>query len=318
MRHLARSLLCLIGLILLPLSAVAQDFPRMIEHALGETTIAERPDRIVTVGYHDQDFVYALGLAPVGVHEWFGAKPYATWIWAEPARQALNATPDVQQGFEVDIEWVYAQKPDLIVATFYNLDPATYYLLSRIAPVVAQPKGYPAWGAPWQEELRLIAQATGTEARAETIIADLQTRIAGLAAANPQFQDKTATIGFFAADHFVGYGSTEGANRLLSQLGFRSPPIFDELVQANGQFSVSPERIDLFDMDAVVWLVDPVTAERIQGMPVYQNTRLSRQDRSVWLDADLNGALSFMSPLSIGYALDRLAPLLRTAVDREN
>ena len=312
---LARLLPWLLVAMLLPVWAMAQDFPRSVQHALGETVIPEKPGRIVTVGYHDQDFVYALGLAPVGVHEWFGDKPYATWAWAEPARQALNATPAVQQGFEVDIEWVYAQKPDLIVATFYNLDPSTYYLLSRIAPVVAQPKGYPAWGAPWQAELRLIAQATGTEARAETIIQDLQARISGLAAANPQFQDRTATIGFFAADHFVGYGSTEGANRLLAQLGFRAPPLFDELVQANGQFSVSPERVDLFEVDALVWLVDPVTAARIQDMPVYRQTRLSREGRSIWLDPDLNGALSFMSPLSIAYALDRLEPLLQAAVE---
>lgn len=302
-------------LILLPFAAVAQDFPRTIQHAQGQTTIPTRPQRVVSVGYHEQDFLYALGIAPVGVHEWFGNRPYATWIWAEPARQALSATPEVQRGYEIDIEWVFAQKPDLIVATFFNLDPSTYDLLSRIAPVVAAPEGYPVWAAPWEAELRLIARATGTEAKAEQVIDDIDTRIAAMAAANPDFRGHSATMGYFASDHFVGYRRDDGGNRLLAQLGLQSPPIFDELVQSDGQFSVSPERLDLFDLDAVVWLVDPQTAAHIRALPVYGHTRLSREGRAIWPEPDLNGALSFMTPLSISYALDRLEPLLRDALD---
>ena len=50
-----------------------------LRHVFGETTVnPETVERIVSVGYHEQDFLYALGLAPVGVHEWFGDYPYAT------------------------------------------------------------------------------------------------------------------------------------------------------------------------------------------------------------------------------------------------
>lgn len=303
-------------MLLSPLAASAQGFPRVIAHQHGQTTIPARPLRIVSVGYHEQDFLYALGLAPVGVHEWFGARPYATWIWAEAARQKVDARPEVQRGYEIDIEWVFAQKPDLIVASFYNLDPSSYALLSRIAPVVTAPKGYPAWGTPWQAELRQIAAATGTEDRAEAVIAGIEGRIRDLARQNPDFRGHSATIGYFASDHFVGYRSGGGGNGLLRELGLETPPIFDELVQPNGQFAVSPERLDLFDTaDAVVWLVDPQTGAQIRKMPTYRNTRLAREGRSIWVDRDLQGALSFMTPLSISYALDRLVPLLRDALD---
>src|SRR5262245_33379427 len=111
--------------------ATAQDFPVTIEHEFGSTTIPAEPTRIVSVGMHEQDFLYALGLAPVGVHEWWGDYPYATWPWAEDARVAANATPEVLKGFEVNVEWVAAQRPDLIVATYYgDLDEKTYQLLS--------------------------------------------------------------------------------------------------------------------------------------------------------------------------------------------
>lgn len=289
-------------------------WPRQIGHALGTTTIEAAPQRVVSVGYHEQDFLYALGIAPVGVHEWFGARPFATWSWAEETRKTLNARPEVQNGFEVDIEWVYAQQPDLIVASFFNLSPSDYELLSGIAPVIGPPEGFPVWSAPWQAELRLIAKATGTEAKAEEIIAAIDQQISALAAANPEFSGRSATMGFFTDDHFVGYRSDAGANLLLKQLGMYTPPEFDELVQPNGQFSVSPERIDLFDIDAVLWLVSPETARHIQDMPVYQQTRLARENRSIWADPDLTGALSFMSPLSIPHALERLVPLLHDAL----
>lgn len=289
-------------------------WPRQISHALGTTTVEAPPKRVVSVGYHEQDFLYALGIAPVGVHEWFGGHPFATWSWADDARSALDAKPEVQNGFEVDIEWVYAQQPDLIVASFFNLSPSDYELLSGIAPVIGPPEGFPVWSAPWQAELRLIAKATGTETKAEEIIAGINRRISGLATANPEFSGKFATMGFFTDGHFVGYRSDAGANLLLKQLGLHTPPEFDRLVQPNGQFSVSPERIDLFDIDAVLWLVDPETAVRIQAMPVYQQTRMARENRAIWADPELTGALSFMSPLSISYALERLVPMLQGAL----
>ena len=42
-------------------------FPVSIEHAFGETTIEEEPERVVVLGWGAQDTVYALGLEPVGM-----------------------------------------------------------------------------------------------------------------------------------------------------------------------------------------------------------------------------------------------------------
>src|SRR5262245_11316711 len=87
-----------------PGAALAADFPVMVTHEFGDTIIASKPERVVSVGVHEQDFLYALGVAPVGVHEWFGDYPYATWPWAEEARKAVNATPAVLKGFDINIE----------------------------------------------------------------------------------------------------------------------------------------------------------------------------------------------------------------------
>src|SRR5918994_7683704 len=65
--------------------AEADAFPVTIEHALGETTIEEEPQRVATIGWSDQDHAVALGVVPVastkltwggndqGSSDWFDA-----------------------------------------------------------------------------------------------------------------------------------------------------------------------------------------------------------------------------------------------------
>lgn len=287
-----------------------------LRHGFGETTVdPEMLERIVSVGYHEQDFLYALGLAPVGVHEWFGDYPYATWPWAETARTALAATPDVQNGMEIDVEWVWSMEPDLIVATFAPLDARIYAQLSEIAPVIGPPEDFPRWGAPWDEELKLIARATGREEKAARIITRLETQIDAAVQAHPDFQDHSGTAAFFAEGQIIGYPRSDGANRLLDALGFRIPERFDELSGTNGRFSVSPERLDIFDLDVVLWQVDAPSRNMIEALPTWGATRMAREGRAIWADEVLTGAMSFQSPLSIGWAMDQMIPMLDTALD---
>ena len=123
-------------------AAGAADFPVTLDHQFGTTTIAAKPQRIVSIGMHEQDFLYALGIAPVGVHEWFGDYPYATWPWGRSgaqirrrnARRYSRASRSISNGLQ-------ALKPDLIVATYYgDLDAETFALLSAIAPTITAPK----------------------------------------------------------------------------------------------------------------------------------------------------------------------------------
>lgn len=107
MKIFAALLLAALGL---AVPASGQSFPVIISHVHGETIIDAAPKRIVTLGLNDQDFVYALGLAPVGVTEWWGDKPYATWPWAEDERLALNATPSVG-GRELDMNGSWRRTP---------------------------------------------------------------------------------------------------------------------------------------------------------------------------------------------------------------
>ena len=58
--------------------------PVTITHVFGETTVPERPKRVVSAGFTGQDDLLALGVVPIAVTNWFGDQPFAVWPWAQP------------------------------------------------------------------------------------------------------------------------------------------------------------------------------------------------------------------------------------------
>lgn len=312
------------ALLLVPAAAQAQDFPTTVEHVYGTTTVPEAPKRVVSIGYHEQDFLYALGIAPVGVKEWWGGHPYATWPWAEAERAALNATPEVMKGEGINFEWVLAQDPDLIIAIYREMDEDDYAALSKIAPTVVTPAGYNLWGAPWQAELRIIDQATsGNTQKSDAIVADFTRRYDEVRAAYPELSGKTGTNVYFdsATGAFTAYGSGDLASKFLIDLGLGYPPSLDALSQDDNRIDISPENIALIDLDVAVFPIeDPAAGQQqlIEALPTYKTLRLAKEGRAVWLD-DGQGlayaAMSWQTPLSLGYLLDVLPPAIAAAAD---
>lgn len=315
------SVLLLVPALALASPVFAQSFPVTLTHAKGEITIASEPERVVSLGLNDQDFLYALGVAPVGVHEWWGDQPYATWPWAEAARIALGAEPEVLKGYEVDLEWVALQKPDLIVATYYELDEATYDLLSQIAPVVATPDGYADYGAPWQDQLKLIDLATsGTREKAAAIEADLDAKLAAIRAEYPQFAEHTASMADLRSGQFTLWSNQHAPTRFLQALGFTFPDELNILADEAGWIYLSLEVADKLDLlDVVVW--PNGKQDEIQAISVFQTLRLFNEKRSVFPEPGeeaLAAALWFYTPLSIVYAAEHFAPKLAAALDAAN
>jgi len=317
-----RFVVALLALIGVAAPALAQDFPVTLEHVYGETTVPAPPKRVVSVGMHEQDFLYALGIAPVGVKEWWGEKAYATWPWAEDARKAVNATPEVMNADGINIEWVAAQKPDLIIAIYVDMDEQMYKSLSQIAPTVVTPKGFTLWSVPWRDEFRFIDRATsGNTTKSAGIIAGIDARFADVRAKYPELAGKTGTNVYYdAGNGFGAWGPNDLASRFLIDLGLTFPPELAKLAQADNRISISPELVDLLDeMDVAIWPLDndeQVAAVESQG--VYQTLKIAREGRSIWLkdgDGLANAAMSWQTPLSLGYLLDILPPKLAAAVD---
>ena len=129
-------------------------FPVTIEHKFGETTIDAEPERVVSIGYNEHDFLLALGVVPVALRDWYGEQPNSVWPWAQD--ELGDATPEVLPSTDLNFEQIAALDPDLIVGVWSGMTAEDYELLSAIAPTVAQPENYDDYGTPWQEQTLIL------------------------------------------------------------------------------------------------------------------------------------------------------------------
>jgi iron complex transport system substrate-binding protein len=287
-------------------------FPVTIEHAFGTTEVPAPPERVVTVGLTEQDSVLALGMSPVGVTDWYGEQPHATWPWAQD--ELGDAAPEVlsqTDGFQY--ERIAALDPDLILGLNAGIDDAAYVRLSQIAPTVAHPAGAEAYFSPWREQTRMIGRALGKESEAEELIADVDTRFAAAAADHPEFAG--ASVIFLQNAFYDGEAIAyqEGLSTdFLTDLGFTIPAELDEFVgEAEGSQAFIPlEQLSVLDAaDVLLWATEKAEDRvALEEQPLYMNLEEVQAGRQVFTDGLSAGAIYFTSPLSLPFALETLVP----------
>lgn len=272
-----------------------------VRHAFGETTVPAAPQRVVAVGFNDADFVLALGVVPVGVRDFVGAFDEGGRPWAQ---QALGgARPELVGGQEVDIEKVAALRPDVIIGLYSFMDRATYDILSRIAPTVADPNpgGVPA--PSWQEQTRLTGTILGRTQQAEEVVRGVEQRFADARTRNPAFAGKNLAVDLVAAGEHNKLGTDDLRTQLFTGLGLNVGPTTETL---------STEQLSRLDGDAVAVL--GVGPQALAGTPTFRTLGAVRDGRVAYLGEEASpvaGALGFGSPLSLPYALEQVVPQLR-------
>ncbi|GGM15217.1 MULTISPECIES: iron-siderophore ABC transporter substrate-binding protein [Micromonospora] len=291
-------------------------FPTTLSHAFGATTVAAKPERIVVVGLKEQDYFLALGEVPVAIRDWYGDMPNATWPWARG--RLGEARPEVLARAELDYEQIAALRPDVIVGLSSGMSRQEYDLLTKIAPTVAQPTGDGSWAVTWQQMTRAAGQITGRSAEAETLVAELEQRIASVAGAHPRLKGASTVFASTYEGQYYLFSPETTASKVLLDLGLTMSPEVTALTDnANQSATISRERFDLTDVDVAVWseaAADPgVTA--LLGDPLYTRLDVRTQRREVFLGTEANGALAFASVLSLPYVLDKIVPALTAAVD---
>jgi iron complex transport system substrate-binding protein len=103
----------------------------------------------------------------------------------------------------------------------------------------------------------------------------------------------------------------------LTMLGFEINPKLTPLVKEPGvQVSISEERLDVIDADVIVFATEkPSDLAAFEKVPTFERLTAVAENRAVYTDATLAGALYFISPLSLPYVLEQLTPQLEAAVD---
>lgn len=212
-RLTSSGLLACAAYLALSTAGVAQ--PLTINHAMGTTTLDERPQRIVTLYQGATDAAVALGIEPVGVVDSWVEQPMYHYL-----RDQLADVPHVGLETQPNLEEIARLNPDLIVASKMRHE-AVYSQLSQIAPTITHETVFR-----FKETLDLIARATQREDIAEDWHADWEARIQAFQSAVEADEDlawpQEVALLNFRNDHARIYYSSFAGN-ILNELGFERP-----------------------------------------------------------------------------------------------
>ncbi|WP_232664824.1 iron-siderophore ABC transporter substrate-binding protein [Pseudonocardia sp. TRM90224] len=288
-------------------SGSADAFPVTIEHKYGSTTIPAEPKRIVAIGYQEHDFIYALGSKPVAVRWWYGSETDVIHPWTEP--KAAGESPQILKMDTIELEKIAALDPDLILGLYSGISQDEYTKLTNIAPTITQSGKYVDYGSPWQETTRTIGRALGKSAEAEKLVNDLDGRFAAIKAAHPEFAGKSIVVASFGPENIGFFASQDPRSRFFTSLGFTVPKEFDDIAGKEFYGTLSYEQTNLLDRDVLVWdqlSFTPGGRATVEQNALVQRMAVSKEQRSIFLEGDVEAAFGWNTVLSLPFVLDVL------------
>lgn len=185
---------------------------------------------------------------------------------------------------ELDLERIAALDPDLIVGVSAGMSEEEYGLLSQIAPTIVQPPGIVDFDAPWDLQLRVIAEALGRDDQMDDLVAGVEEALAEARKANPDCAGARALWASLMdpAGDFSVFGADDQRATVVVDLGFELPDVVDELVDGEFFGRFSRERVELLDeADVLVWIA-PGTEDVIREDPLYRQLDVATEGRDVF------------------------------------
>ncbi|MEU9330587.1 iron-siderophore ABC transporter substrate-binding protein [Streptomyces canus] len=299
-------------------TAAAGAFPVTVEHAFGTTKVAKAPERVVSVGYTDDQTILAFGIKPVGMVDQYpnpaGKSPDINtqwpWVkdkWGDTKPEVIMSNGDSGPNYEK----IAALRPDLIIAVYSEIDQAAYDKLSQIAPTVGRTKAEKEpFSAPWQDNALHIAKALGKAEEGEKMVADIQGQLDAAKKAHPKFADQKAVALSWYENSVAPFTSTDVRGRLVTGIGFQYQTEIDKVADGSFYTKLSPERIDLIDVDHIFVINDKADTEALKKFKLFTNLdAVKKGNVSYLLDSEgpaVGAAISQGTLLSMPYAIDEL------------
>lgn len=301
------------------------EYPIVIKHALGETVIESKPERVVTIQWANHDVVLALGVVPVGfsaanfgVQDDSGLLPWT----AEKLQQLGESNPNVFMDTDgLDFEAISDANPDVILAAYSGITQEDYDILSEIAPVVAYPTA--PWTTTWREQVMFNATGMGMVAEGEQLIKDTEAMIQEKLSAYPQIQGKKVVwVNFSAKDlsklHI--YTPIDSRVSFLYELGMVFPESITKQITdpTSYSLSLSAENIEaLYDADLIVGYGDDELYQTLKADPLIGKIPAIERGSVAFITSDTPlVAAGTPNPLSIAYTIDEYLELIAGAIDK--
>lgn len=279
-----------------------------VDTTLGEVTVpAEVRSVVVIEGRRDLDVVLSLGLGLAGFpYEEDGALDLESPVADELAAAREAGAEELFLADEINIEAIAGAAPDLIVSRAEDVEPILEDLRA-IAPVLAIGDQD---SSTWQDDLRLVARATGTEARAEELVTAYDERVSALKAQH----SATLTGTTFVPMNYNGEGAGTRPNRLLSlvlqDLGATPSKAFTAAIEdGEAEFSLEQLVQGFGDAGAMIALVnDADTWSQLQADALFQQLPAVQQGHVVRSDKQTHEGAA----LTAQHCLDVVEQLLAT------
>ncbi|BAC12215.1 iron ABC transporter permease [Oceanobacillus iheyensis HTE831] len=300
-------------------------YPITIEHALGETVIESKPERIATIQWGNHDDALALGVVPVGfssanygVQDNSGMLPWT----AEKVQELGEENPNLFQDTDgLDFEAIADSNPDVILAAYSGITQEDYDTLTQIAPVVAYPSA--PWLTTWREQLEMNSTAMGMKEEGEQLLADVESQIEEKVSEYPELEGKTAAFLSVNAEDlssFFVYTPADPRGGFLSELGMDYPESITNEIPDSDSFYIEPsaENADMLnDADILVTYGNDNTLEALQADPIFGKVPAIERGSVVIIgDNTPLAAAGTPSALSIQYTIDEYLTLLSEAANK--
>ncbi|WP_116113526.1 iron-siderophore ABC transporter substrate-binding protein [Austwickia chelonae] len=299
-------------------SSAAGTFPVTVEHTFGSTTVSKAPQRVVTVGYTDDQAVLALGIKPVGMVDQYknpaGKSPDINtqwpWVkdkWGDTKPEVVMTNGDPGPNFEK----IASLRPDLIIAVYSEIDDAAYGKLSQIAPTVGRTKAEKKpFSAPWQDNAVHIAKALGQENEGKKLIQGIQDKLDTAKKKHPEFANQTAVALSWYKGAAAPFTTTDVRSQLLTGMGFKGQTEIDKIAGEKFFTPLSPERMDLIDVDRVFVINDQEDTDALKKYDLFANLKVTKNNKVAYLlDSEgpaVGAAMSQSTLLSLPYAIDQV------------
>ena len=299
-------------------------FPTKVEHFFGTTEIKEAPKRVVSLGYTDDQTLLALGVVPVGMVDQYpnpeGKKPDINTQWAWVKDKWGSTTPEVVMkngDTEPNYEKIAQLRPDLIVAVYSEADQAWYDKLSKIAPTVGRTKAEKEpFSAKWQDNALQVAKAVGKGDEGAKLIKGIDDKIAEAKKANPAWANETAVVTSWYKDAVAPFTTTDVRGQVVTGIGFKGNTKIDEIAGGKFYTTLSPERIDLMNVDRIFVIADEADQKSLKGFQLFANLPAVKAGKVHWiLDSEgpaVGAAISQATLASMPYAIDELVKAARS------
>lgn len=298
---------------------LSSNYPITINHALGQTILEHKPQRILCLGTGAEDILLSLGITPIAIESniWGGnIEGYLPWFYEEILSQNTNLPETIQMYPELDISKIIRLQPDLILATQSGISSPIYQQLSHICPFIAYPNQ--PWLTPLNQQISIISAAIGESDKGQALQTRIRAEKKAYLSTYPELQKYTFAYITSGSHQTNIYLYVTGDPRIdtLTSIGLKSGKYMSKAHPKKGSFvaTLSLEQIDLLnDVDLIIaWFPSEAARQKLDNNPLFQLIPAIKNGAYLpLLDQSLIMAIAYNSPLSLSWAIKKLLPKLQ-------